>query len=284
MKQKVFVKLPRAGLGNMLLTWSRGYVFSKINNFELHTSYWAGIRPGAWLRMENRKRLYFGYFKEDSLVKQVSLLFHLLLKQKILEPEVAKVETTKANTVFVFNKIFIEYDFFKEIRPYKKTVKEGIFQMLTPNLQIRFKQYEQPVIGIHVRRGDFKIGSTITPLSFFAEVIENIRFKLNEKLPVTVFTDANKKEIEPLLELGEVKIAEQKPDVLDLLILASSRIVILSIGSTFSYWAGFLSDGIIIRSSADWHTRLSEKYEQRELLWDKNVNMDWQLERFKVKG
>lgn len=253
MSAKVYVRLPRVGLGNMLLTWSRGYVFSKLNHLELYTSYWAGVRPGAWLRGEKKKRIYYGYFKEEPVIKRTRLLGYLVFRNKIYEPPVVRLENINAETLFVFNKIFIEYDFFKDLRPYKKTIQEGLFAMLNEKLKKSFDRYEKPVIGVHIRRGDFKIGCKITPVSFFAEVIESIRSDIKEHLPVTVFTDGDFEEIEPLFKLGGVKLAEPKSDILDILLLASSKILITSIGSTFSYWGAFLSEGIIIKHPEEWH-------------------------------
>src|SRR4051812_14976465 len=121
-RAKVYVKFPKAGLGNMLLTWSRAYAFSQLNGLEMHTSSWAGIHWGALLRRERKKRFYVGYFKEGSLFKKLRFLYYVIRRTNTVEPVVERRNTIN-NDLFVFNKIFTDYDFFKEIRPHKDLVR-----------------------------------------------------------------------------------------------------------------------------------------------------------------
>ena len=112
------------------------------------------------------------------------------------------------------------------------------------------------MIGVHIRRGDFKLGNQTTPLDYFVTVITFLRRKIGKELPVTVFTDADESEIEEVLKLPSVKLAEEKADILDLLLLSRSSILVLSRDSTFSYWAAFLSDAFVIMPSDDWQSRI----------------------------
>jgi hypothetical protein len=72
-------------------------------------------------------------------------------------------------------------------------------------------------------------------------------------LPVEIFTDAFPEEIPLLLSLPNVHLTKPKPDILDLLLLSRCKICILSIGSTFSFWGGFLSNGILLKHPDEWH-------------------------------
>jgi len=277
MSSKVFVKFPKAGLGNMLLTWSRGYIFANLNNLELFTSSWTRIHAGAWLRRERKKRLYKGYFKEKSVLKSALFFFSCMVKKKIHEPPVEKIANINGDTVYIFDKIFTDYDFFKEVRPYRKMVRDGLYNQLQPSLQIRLESYEKPEIGIHIRRGDFTRGSTLTPLSFFIEVVNGIRQQIGIAMPVTLFTDAKPGELKELLDLPFVSLAEQKEDILDIFLLARSRIVVLSIGSSFSYWAAFLSEGIIIKHPGEWHTPFrseSDPMFKKEIKWNSELKIN----------
>lgn len=272
---KVYVQLPKAGLGNMMLTWSRAFVFSRLNNLEMQTSSWTRIHAGAWTRGERKKRLYFGYFKDGNLVKKIRFLYYRASRKKIIEPPVEHLPAVNNNDLFVFNKIFTNYDFFKEIRPYKDLIKKGISEMLQPRLLQQYLQYNKPVIGMHIRRGDFMIGSTITPLSFFIDIVNTLRKEAGSELPVTIFTDAAPAEIQELTKLNNIKVAEPKPDILDLLLLAASETVVLSIGSTFSYWAAFLSDGTIIKNEGEWHAPFraaTDANYSKELVWKETFN------------
>ena len=269
-KSVVYVQFPKAGLGNMMLTWSRAYVFSVLNNLEMCTSSWTKIHVGAMLRNEKSYRLYFSYFIGTSFAKKVRFFLYRIFKKIVKEPSVQKLENESGNSLFYFHKIFTDYDFFKEIRPYKETVRKGIDAILHPALKIQFDEHPKPVIGIHIRRGDFKKGSTITPLSFFIDVVKRLRQEANEQLPVTIFTDAEKWEIDELMRLGNIQISPAKPDILDILLLASSKVVVLSIGSTFSYWAAFLSTGTIIKNEKEWHVPFRDPLDNNfkdEIVW-----------------
>lgn len=150
----------------MLLAWSRAYAFAHLNNLEMHTSSWLCIHWGALLRRERKKRFYFRHFKQAGLLKKLRFLLYILTKNKTVEPPVETLSKIDTNQLFVFNKIFLDYDFFKEIRPYRELVKKGIFDMLRPEVKEQYNLYKKPVIGMHIRRGDFNRGSTITPLTF----------------------------------------------------------------------------------------------------------------------
>lgn len=256
----------------MLLTWSRAYVFATLNNLEMHTSSWTTIHYGAWLRRERKKRLYTGYFKARGFLKTIRFLFYLNTKKKIIEPSVQQMNAIESNKIFVFNKIFGNYDFFKEVRPYKEIVRKGLFEMLHPTLKEQYKNYKKPVIGLHIRRGDFKRGSTITPLSFFIEVVNTLRKEAGAELPVTIFTDAEPLEIEELTRLNNITLADPKPDILDILLLACSEIVVLSIGSSFSYWAAFLSGGKIIKNEGEWHVPFRTDNPSLEIKWNEHLS------------
>ena len=248
---KVYVKFPKIGLGNLLLHWAKGFAFAKKYNLELYKSSWWAFRPGPWLRREKNKRVYWGYLKEDSFIQKISLFFFKLKAEKIYEPS-EKVNSGK-NILYIFKKFHVDGDYFKEAKPYRDELKQEIYKMLEPRLKKKLEQFDPPEIGIHIRRGDFKLGSYITPNQFFIDVITRIRKECNRNLHVTVFTDAADNELQDIFSLPNVTRAESKADILDILLLSQSKICILSISSTFSLWAGFLSEGIVIKHPEEWH-------------------------------
>src|SRR4051812_47874626 len=91
-KSIVYVKFPKTGLGNMLLVWARALIFAKLNHMELQTSSWWGFRWGAFLRREQKKRLYWRYFWETSLRMQIVTSFSLRFKNVIVEPAIEEVD------------------------------------------------------------------------------------------------------------------------------------------------------------------------------------------------
>lgn len=250
-KQKVYAYFPDTGLGNKLLIWAKAFVFAQKHQLEFFCAPWWGIHFGSWIRNEKRKRLYLGYFKEDSWMKSLRLFFFRRHAQLIDEP--TSVVRHEAAVLYRFRTVVTSADYFASIKPYRREVKDALYAMLQPGLLQKLNNTPAPVIGVHIRRGDFKFGSTITPLSFFIETIMAIRSVTGKELPVTVFTDAYAHELDELLALRAVSISAAKADILDILLLSRSEICVLSISSTFSFWGGFLCDGIVLMHPEEWH-------------------------------
>ena len=257
----------------MLLVWARGMVFARINGLPYTASSWWGLRWGALIRRETKSRLYLGYFKETSLWKQALLKFQLPFRKLVYEPGVNKLpfNENNLNQVYVFNKVITHEDLFGSIRNHQRLVVQELYSLLTSKMKAKLKDYKSPVIGIHIRRGDFKMGKQTTPLDYFINAIILIRQSVNENLPVTIFTDADKHELSELLKLPNIFIAEEKPDILDILLLSKSKIMVLSKSSTFGYWAAFLSDALVIRPHYDWQEMIKENKKENnyfEIKWN----------------
>ena len=54
------------------------------------------------------------------------------------------------------------------------------------------------------------------------------------------------KELKPLLEEPDVYYFKPVNDLVDLLVLSSSKVIITTKASTYSYWAAFISDAIVL--------------------------------------
>ena len=170
-----------------------------------------------------------------------------------LEPPVQKIEgTIKKNELFVFNKVNADSDLYGSLRNHKELILSGLYKILSPQIREILEKYQPPVIGVHIRRGDFKIANPVTENEFFINGINMVRLAAGADLPVTIFTDAREEEIIDILKLPATFIAEKKPDIADILLLSKSKIMFLSQSSTFSYWAAFLSEAIVIRPEGDW--------------------------------
>jgi hypothetical protein len=173
-------------------------------------------------------------------------------------PVIKKIsaDKQKGNRLFIFDTISNGDDIFASIREHRDNVKAAIYQMLQPAMLQKLGTYATPEIAVHIRRGDFKIGNQITSLSFFTDCIKSIRALAGNDMPVTIFTDAQQHELEELLRLPNISIAENKPDMLDILLMSKSKIMVLSKSSTFSYWAAYLSDAIVLRPHDDWQRQI----------------------------
>ena len=272
---KVYVKFPKTGLGNLLLIWARARLLAELNNLSMVTAPWWGVRWGAWLRNERKKRMYIGYFKESSWVQRLMIKIYYIGAIIVKDPEVKKIkeEEVTGRKLFLFNKVSTSNDIFSEIREHRDFIRDEIYKILSPLLLQKMSSFEVPVIAVHIRRGDFKIGNQITPGSFFTDCISSIRTVCKEDWPVTVFTDADHTEIAEILQLPQVKLAEDKPDILDILLMSKSRVIVLSQSSTFSYWGAFLSDAIVLKPGDDWQKNLRSSSTNRrfpEIRWKEN--------------
>lgn len=241
----------------MLLVWAKGCVFAHLNQLPLVTSSWWGFRWGTIKRNEKKKRFYWGYFNESSLIARSLTCINILFYEVIREPPVKQVEQGTGNKkVFLFNSVITNQDLFGEIRPYRQLVKDKLYGMLTPLLQHELNNYPVTEIAVHIRRGDFKMGNPVTPESFFIDCIKQVRSVCGKEWEVTVFTDAENDEIQNVLALTGVSLAKPKPDILDILLMSKSKVIVLSQSSTFSYWAAFLSNAVVLKPANDWQNEI----------------------------
>lgn len=256
----------------MMLVWARAAIFAHLNNLPLVTSPWWGIRWGAWKRNERKKRIYWGYFRESSWIEKWGIWNSRLFCVTVKNPSVNNLERRKLRKkLFVFDKVILQNDLFASIREHQLFLENEIYNLLNPALRQQIKKYEVPQIAVHIRRGDFKHGNPITPQAFFIACIRHIRVAVNNQLPVTVFTDAEANEISEVLALPDVKLADPKADILDLLLMSKARFLVLSRSSTFSYWAAFLSNAIVVRPHNDWQPLIKDsKNNYREINWNCN--------------
>lgn len=276
MKPVVFAKIPKTGLGNCMFVWAHALVFARINHLELVTSRWSRFRWGAILRSEKKNRRYAGYFKEVSYFRWWYLRFVMLFNKIELDPAIEKIQDGNRTRFFVFTKPYPRRELFKYLEPYEDLIREEIYKLLSPRLQEKLLLIKSPQIAIHVRRGDFKIANPITPNKFFISAISNIRSALNQDLAVTVFTDAEDNEIADILSMEHVSLSTNEEDILDLLQMSKSKFLVLSRSSTFSYWAAFLSEGLVIMHVDDWQKQIKpwgEKY--FEMRYDGQMEMDY---------
>ena len=262
--------MPKYGLGNLLLIWAKARIFASKNNLDLVVSSWGFFRLGPWLRRENKKRIYTGYFKNSFSLNHLKSQYLSFLYPKVVISEIRKLtrDELAKDLIFEINSSILNEDLFGDIRENRELIKNELLKLVNPFLLKSITKYSDPVIGIHIRRGDFKHGNPITQNIYFINIIKAIRLICNYDVPATIFTDADESEILDILSLNSVSLAEKKEDILDILILSKSRILVLSRSSTFSYWAAFLSDNIIIRPQDDWQKKLRHLNDFKEIIYN----------------
>ena len=256
MRSLVHARLPRGGLGNKLLVWARATVFGALNKLPVVTTGWADVRIGPLLRRERFKRYYFGYFRRQRPLQLVRLLCSYAVSSRITEPALQVREATSKSLLYVFRELPRYPNYFDGLRDYRGLIKDSLWNMTSPSVLGEALKSPAPVIGVHVRRSDFREQApgelpgaetnVRTPSEYFIRSIRLVREISGGDLAVTVYTDAHPEELRDLLALGNVAISSSSNALSDLISLSRSRCLILSHGSTFGYWAGFLADVPVI--------------------------------------
>lgn len=246
----VLAILPKAGLGNKLYVWAQAQAFADLNQLRVLTLGWTRPSLGPLMRRERSSRLYMGQFRSPDVEDFFLLTQSVLLSKSIKNPSLETLSKGYSeNQLFIFKgtpKVNPDNSF-QDLKPFRESLKLGLCNILSAQIKKKLQENKHPVVGLHVRRGDFASTPWITPLDYFLNRVSQIRQVAGACLPVTVFSDGTDDELSPLLDMPEVKRAPSNPEIVDILLLSRSRILVTCPASTFSNWAAFLSDGIIIR-------------------------------------
>lgn len=258
----VVCKLPKAGLGNQLFPLMKAQVFAHLNDLPVIITGYHQFKIGPYLRGEKSKRNYNDYFNfQKNFFGELSDKWKLNKSndleicaehslEKIVDDEIAEPK------IYFYNEIPHWSDYFGELKSYRELVVNIFYNLLSKNIKKKISLQQAPCIGVHIRMGDFrklkdgedfsKAGLVRTPENYFVDVIKNIRQVHGTNLPVSIFSDGKKNELQSILELENVSLIEGNPDIVDLVLLSNSKIIVSSAASTFSYWAAFLSNAPVI--------------------------------------
>ncbi len=259
MIERVLCELPRTGLGNQLFPLMKARLMAHLNGLPISITNYHQFKIGPYLRREKSKRNYLGYFKfQKNLVRDWldRAKFFALRSNVIDEPEVEVLTNPKEKKVYRFSRIPHWNNYFDQLKEHRELVIKLFWELLTDEIKMEVESKSCPMIGVHIRMGDFrkltdredfsKVGLVRTPESYFKDIIQSIRSINGNNLRVSIFTDGRREELRELFELENISLVEGNKDIVDLLLLSKSKIIVTSAGSTFSYWAGFLSDAPII--------------------------------------
>ena len=256
----VICHLPDAGLGNQLFPLAKALVFSHINDMNLVVTGYHRIKPGPYLRREKNKRKYKAFFTFQRSVlgemrDKLRIKRYLARYQVINDPGLSVVNE-KEKKVFVFKSLSHYSDYFNELKDHRELAISLLFKVIKPEILIGLSKIKAPQIALHIRMGDFrklkagedfnKVGSVRTPVNYFIDMINTIRTVAGKCLSVHVFTDGHPEELQELFALPGIHLVEGNNDITDLLLMSKSKVIITSAGSTFSYWAGYLSDAVVV--------------------------------------
>lgn len=280
----VFAKLPKAGLGNKLLVWAKAYAYAKTNNRELVVIGWLHFSFSNLKLWNKNKRFYSGYFIQENNFKY--LLYYIFISvfnKKRICYEFENINNVNCK-IQVFSKVPHWSDYFKGIRENHKLISDAFFKMLKPEILNEYKKIESPAIAIHIRMGDFrklkegedfrKVGGVRTPLSYFINLINNLRVKTVFDLPVTIFSDGTEYELSEILNMPNVKKANNKKDILDMLQMSKADIIISSAGSTFSFWSAYFSRAIVFIHPDHFHSYIRPEFINSKI-FEGPTPLDW---------
>lgn len=256
----VHCQLPSAGLGNQLFPLLKAGVFAGLNDLPLTVTHYHRLRIGPYLRGERSKRNYNHYFKFqqpvwgeafDKWAVRRKYKSHTLVEEPDLQ-----LTPGAEKTLYRFSKIPHWNNYFHQLRDHRPLAISVLMDMIRPEILARLDRLTPPQVGIHIRMGDFrrltpgenfaKVGTVRTPEEYFVGIIQQIRGAVSKAVPVHIFSDGRRQELDRIFQLPNVELVEGNPDIIDMLLLSRSKIIVTSAGSTFGYWAGFLSEAPII--------------------------------------
>ena len=261
----VICKLPKAGLGNQLFPLLKAYTFAHLNNLPVLVTNYHQIKIGPWLRGEKNKRIYNGFFifEKNRIAAQFDKwrIRHIPSEKLIAEPEITIIDNEEyLRKSFLFNEIPHYLRRFEGLMANRQLVIQQLDYLTKSSIKKRLEKIKSPCIGVHIRMGDFKklkngeefgkVGTVRTPEEYFVETIRSIRKMHGSDLPVSIFTDGSETEFSKLVQLSGVHFVKGNNDLVDLLLLSRSKILVTSGGSTFSYWAAFISDAPVLMHPA----------------------------------
>lgn len=267
----VVCDLPKAGLGNQLFPLMRARLFQRLNRMPAAVIGAGQFKIGPYLRGEKIKRSYSGYFNFEQSLFQEWRIRKKLKKEKAFvqeNPVIKKLDPAgeNSNNIYLFNQIPAWTEYFVGLQEFRPLVKELFDEMLNPHIREKANNAASASIGAHIRMGDFRklqshedfsrVGSVRTPLHYFVETVNKVREINGAAIPVSIFSDGKYKELKPILELKNTSLVEGNPDIVDMMLLSKSKLILTSAGSTFGYWAGFLSDAPIILHPDHLKTRI----------------------------
>ena len=158
----VICKLPKAGLGNQLFPLMHAFVFAKLNGLPVIVTGYHRFKPGPYLRHEKSKRRYNGYFNfQKNLIGEYIDLWRIKKYKKkytsFHEPKIEKLEKSALHhKLFIFEKMPTYHDYFERLKDYREDVIHILYSILNPALRRRIERLVKPVIGVHIRMGDFR--------------------------------------------------------------------------------------------------------------------------------
>jgi Glycosyl transferase family 11 len=246
-----YAKLPKTGLGNRLFPWARSVVYSQIHGLPRLAPIWWNVQFGPMLRGEKDWRWYVGQFKSTSQeVAGLNRAFALATKKRLAEPKTLQSVVDSPDGIIEFSDFSLGGKYFSELNEYFPLVRTSLLESVTSRWKPTRSVDDEPMLGIHVRRGDFKamasgvdtsnMNNVQTPVNWFRDCLILARLRLKKTIQAFVVSDGNDEELEGLLSLPKVSRVSRGSAIGDMLALSNANAILCSGESTFSLWAAYL--------------------------------------------
>ena len=233
-KDFYLLRIGGLGLGNMLFTYAKAVLYARDHDVKMIWPTWVSIPVGQILRRESNKRFYHDLFQNRiGAVSGIQKLWLLWTRKKdivVMEGMEGEFEPLagKENSRYLYQH----------------------FQTILQERNKKALEFE-PGNGIcmHIRLGDFIRGTeadlkagnpnTSIPIEWYIHVIGQIRAAVSEKLPVYIFSDGSREELQEILALPYVQQITFGTAIGDILAMSKAKLFVAS-GSTFSGWVRYL--------------------------------------------
>ena len=233
-KDFYLLRIGGLGLGNMLFTYAKAVLYARDHDIKMIWPTWVSIPVGQILRRESNKRFYHDLFQNRiGAVSGIQKLWLLWTRKKdivVMEGMEGEFEPLagKENSRYLYQH----------------------FQTILQERNKKALEFE-PGNGIcmHIRLGDFIRGTeadlkagnpnTSIPIKWYIHVIGQIRAAVSEKLPVYIFSDGSREELQEILALPYVQQITFGTAIGDILAMSKAKLFVAS-GSTFSGWVRYL--------------------------------------------
>jgi len=250
-------RLGGSGLGNHLYIWAKALVLARRHGGANVFPTWPQLKLGPIIRREPDPRHYMGLFHpSEGDVAGLRKMAVLATAPRTALARVGDLQHAGRRLYIVTDEAFA--DQFEELLDHREFVRDA-FARRSVRLPDRL---EAPFIGVHVRFGDFVApapGETSgavnhrLPLEWYTDRLQVIRRAVGAEVPAMIFSDASEAELAPLLAQPNVVMRKGGTALDDIWKLSQAAAIVAS-GSTFSYWAGYLGDGLVVSRSGAWRT------------------------------
>ncbi|MEK6334890.1 MAG: alpha-1,2-fucosyltransferase [Acidobacteriota bacterium] len=264
------LRIGGTGLGNLLLTWAEFAVGTGKYGLTPIAPTWPQVKLGPLARHESDKRTYRDLFLKNS--SEVSGIRKLKLLATL--PRIPAADFTNGSgsqPVANGREVLVEFDnagaLFERILSDHEFVRRELLRITRAKHKLGLEHNFTQSISVHVRLGDFRVESLVTPISWFEGAIRAVRRAVGSDLPVYVFSDGEDAELQPILRLPGTKRLGFGSSIADILALSAANILIAAGGSTFSRWASYLGRMPVIYPPGTLYQKLYPENPAAEIEW-----------------